>query len=225
MFFWLKRRRKFFQEIEWKYDVRYYRGTQPPDAAIACLIEALGVFMRVCAEAGVQPFLAHGTLIGWWWSRALLPWDDDIDVLLTHRELVALLRFNKRMFDKRYRLEINPHHNMRATLNRWPGDQREQNKIDARFFDTHNGLYIDITALHPVDDVLMATKCPHVFPREWMFPLQRSTLSGIDVFVPSRPSDMLMQEYGPEVLTATRFNGYHFDSTSTTWLRDQPADS
>ena len=189
-----KPQKKFFNETCGKYDVRYFRSEVHPPESIVCLTEALAVFMTVCVAAKVRPFLGHGTLLGWWWSRELLPWDDDVDLLIAHPELVWLESLRGRVFDGHYLLEINPNHVVHSSRNRTYRDQEEPDRIDARFIDIRNGSYIDVTALHAISGDRFSTKCPHVFPKDWLFPLQPAVLADIPVLVPCRVEDVLRHQ-------------------------------
>ena len=215
-----RRIRKFFNEVHGKYDARYFREELFPPQSIPLLGDMLAVFMEVCRSVDVKPILGHGALIGWWWSKQLLPWDDDIDLLIAHDELYALQPLHSKVVAERYLFEINPNHVVRETLNKTHSDWAEPNRIDARFIDTRNGLYIDITALHVFDGRRLSTKCPHIFEEEQFFPLRGSTLAGIPVFVPADVETVLQQEYGNEVLTRMEFNGYAFDRTDLLWKPD-----
>ena len=70
-------------------------------------------------DIGVQTWITHGTLLGWWWNQRILPWDSDLDVQLTEASIAFLANFYNmteygfalpEMPDHRtYLLEINPH--------------------------------------------------------------------------------------------------------------------
>jgi hypothetical protein len=40
----------------------------------------LATYTHVAARAHVRTWIAHGSLLGWWWNGRLLPWDSDVDV-------------------------------------------------------------------------------------------------------------------------------------------------
>ena len=208
---------KFFHESNGKYDARYFRGEIPARQSIAHLTELLAVFMDLARAGDVKPIVAHGTLIGWWWSRRLLPWDDDVDLLVSYRDLRRLRKWHGRTQAGRYLLEVNPNHVFWKTLNPTHRVNDEPNRIDARFIDMENGLYLDITALRPVGGGLLRTKCPHVFAESSIFPLKTAELQGIPVYVPADVEAVLRYEYGDEVLTRTAFNGHRFDAGDSTW--------
>lgn len=109
-------------------------------------------WLRFSRSANLTSWLAHGTLLGWYWNGMNFPWDEDIDVQMTARSLFKLAR----NFDKSivvdyscneshpvahlYYIDVNPHFMHRDDKNR-------QNIIDARFIDISSGMYVDITGL------------------------------------------------------------------------------
>jgi len=40
----------------------------------------------------IQSWLAHGTLIGWYWGGGILPWDDDLDIQISVDDLDKLFK-------------------------------------------------------------------------------------------------------------------------------------
>ena len=214
-----RRRDKFFYEAKGKYDARYFTGEVATTQSVPLLMEMLAAFMDLAGRARIKPIVAHGTLIGWWWSRRLLPWDDDIDLLVTYSDLRKLRIRHGHLLGGRYLLEVNPNHVFWKTLNPTHLVNDEPNRIDARFIDTRNGLYIDITAVRQMSGGLLRTKCPHQFAASAIFPVRPAELQGIPVFVPADVEAVLRQEYGDEVLTATTFNGHRVDASDLTWKR------
>ena len=107
-------------------------------------------------DLGIETWLAHGTLLGWYWNRKIMPWDDDIDMQISEKSMHHLANYynmtvhhfkipgahdDDNAQGRDFMLEINP---------RWeivsPSD--ETNRIDGRWIDMTSGLYIDITTLH-----------------------------------------------------------------------------
>lgn len=113
----------------------------------------------------------HGTLLGWWWNRKILPWDSDSDVQVSEASMHFLASYyNMTVFHYRtpripegrdYMLEINPHYTNREQTDRL-------NVIDARWVDTTSGLFIDITAArynltHPEGEGMLSCKDGHEY--------------------------------------------------------------
>jgi phosphorylcholine metabolism protein LicD len=46
------------------------------------LHELMSSYSKFCIENGVTSWLAHGTLIGYFWGQKQLPWDSDIGLYL-----------------------------------------------------------------------------------------------------------------------------------------------
>lgn len=105
-------------------------------------------------SAGIETWIAHGTLLGWWWNGKLLPWDWDIDVQV-HTDTLQMLGREYNMttheystadksINREYLLDVNAWAWERVRGDGW-------NIIDARWIDVRNGLYIDITGLAEVE--------------------------------------------------------------------------
>jgi hypothetical protein len=219
----LTARSAFFHEAgNGHYDRRFYRGTISSELCKEGLVALLRAFVDLCSACTIRPILMHGSLIGWHWNKKLLPWDDDIDFCLCFKDLSALearLREGTELYNyNRYLLEINPNHNIRESLNRHHLDNREPNKIDARFIDKRSGLFIDITALSHSSPNMLKTKCPHFYSITDIFPIQFSQIEDIDVGIPANVKNILSQEYGLDVLTKSSFGGYYFNLELLLWL-------
>ena len=178
----------------------------------------LAAFADILGARGLEFFLVHGTLLGWFRGRRMLPWDDDIDLSLSIGVLEELNRIRGEIRHPRFSLEVNPHFVERRTYNRNTFDGREPNKIDARFIDRDSGLFLDITALAPVASGVLATKCPHLYHVDEVFPLRRDSFEGIEVHVPRDPERLLHREYGPQCTTRTVFMGHCWWPGEQRWV-------
>ncbi|KAJ4336925.1 mannosyltransferase, partial [Neurospora sp. IMI 360204] len=115
------------------------------------------------SSRSLTTWLAHGTLLGWYWNGAIMPWDYDLDVQVSNSTLGTMAAsYNGTTFDyvytlsdqeekeglgkqgelhvKRYLLDVNPYWAQRTRL-------EGLNVIDARWIDMENGMYVDITGL------------------------------------------------------------------------------
>ncbi|KAK5399974.1 mannosyltransferase [Exophiala xenobiotica] len=150
---------EYFSEINFEYhthsfgaighcDPRYTLARPP---TIEETKKTLSVMMKSYAmtmsDLRAETFIAHGTRH---WNQKFLPWDSDIDVQMSVDTLAGLVPRNISGYcypvagedrPRVYLLDINPHYTMAST---WD----VANKIDARWSDTTNGKYIDITAVH-----------------------------------------------------------------------------
>ncbi|KAI9351170.1 LicD family-domain-containing protein [Zopfochytrium polystomum] len=192
----------------------------------AALTDLVAAWSAFAAATHTTAWLAHGTLMGWWWSGAALPWDDDIDLQMTLRDLETLAaRHHGARWgdDGRFLLEVNPNR-----IHRW---HEKPNAIDARFIDTKTGRFLDITALassvdpadamrNPPDAQMWLTcKSLHFYDFRDLFPLRRSTFEGIDVYVPFNVKRVLQMEYGGSSVSRTSFRNHEYNTTSKTWVQ------
>lgn len=127
-------------------------------------------YLSTMADLGVDTWIMHGTLLGWWWNRKvgldfgskikgnsdrsqIMPWDSDIDVQVSLSTMDFLANYyNMTMHHystarmppggRNYMLEINS-----GYANGSPDDWL--NVIDARWIDTETGVFIDITTARP----------------------------------------------------------------------------
>lgn len=147
------------------YDWRFFSGSYLTDDQNQSIIHRLSrTWLRFCFENGLRTFIAYGSMLGWIRNGLTLPWDGDIDVIVTMESLNLLARnFNQTLiFDysaqdkfqsamSGYLIDINP-----AYYSRVKGDGN--NIIDGRLIDISTGAYLDITALAWSDDYLAQVK-------------------------------------------------------------------
>jgi len=69
---------KYFQEPRGgglhHYDARFYREKVAPEKRADTLSELIVAFLEIMESEGVVVWLAHGTLMGWYWNGLALPW-------------------------------------------------------------------------------------------------------------------------------------------------------
>lgn len=215
---------KFFHEAGGgHYDARYYKGPVDPGIIHEILPKLLRDFMRVCEKLEIKPILMYGGLIGWYWNQRLLPWDDDVDMCLLYEDMARLdaAASCEDLYDRRfYFLEVNPNYVCRESRNHHHDDHAELNKIDARFIHTPTGLLIDLTALAPSRPGVISSKCPHHYREEHLFPLHRSEIEGIAIYVPHRVDVVLEQRYGFKVTHDPFLDPWRFNCLTRGWDRD-----
>lgn len=68
------------------------------------MIELLEYFDKVCRENNIKYSLIGGSLIGAIRHKGIIPWDDDIDVILSKNEYLKLIQILEDMNDSRYKL-------------------------------------------------------------------------------------------------------------------------
>ncbi|KAF2666158.1 hypothetical protein BT63DRAFT_51279 [Microthyrium microscopicum] len=222
---------KYFHEAIFHphYDGRFAdKVLQNKDRKVA-LTSLLQSYLSTMNDIGAQTWIMHGTLMGWWWNRKILPWDSDVDVQMSQSSMRYLADYyNMTMHHykfkdgtiggKDYLLEINPHYINGSTTD-------VLNVIDARWIDMSTGLFIDITSLRRNTTAeaagipgMMMCKDKHHYREKDIFPLRVSTLEGVPVRIPHAYTELLEEEYKPISLTRVDFEGHHFDRDEMEWL-------
>ena len=69
---------KYFNEPHGRalqhYDVRYFRGRISAEQRAVTLSQLIVAFLDIMESEGIVTWLAHGTLMGWYWNGHPLPW-------------------------------------------------------------------------------------------------------------------------------------------------------
>jgi len=194
------------------------------------LTNLLQTFLSTFIDIGVETWIMHGTLLGWWWNRKILPWDSDIDVQVSEDSMQFLASYyNMSVFHYRtprvpdgrdYMLEVNPHYKIR--------DQSDRlNVIDARWIDTDTGLFIDITTVrqnftHPNGPNILSCKDGHEYREPYIFPLRDTFFEGQPAKIPFAYAEILAAEYTEAALVRTEYQGHHFDEKKLEWIPIPP---
>jgi len=222
---------KYFHESTFHphYDGRFAARTLGYDERQPELAALIQSYLFTMADLGAETWIMHGTLMGWWWNRAVLPWDSDIDMQTTLETLAFLHSFyNLATFHyhpaalagsplRSYMLEINPTF---AAETAFDG----LNMIDARWISVDTGAFIDITAVRPnmtarALGVAGALRCKdeHHYLEDDLFPLRASWFEGVPVRVPFEYAWLLEEEYGRESLTRTEIELHRWNAETQRW--------
>ena len=115
-------------------------------------LEILHELDRVCNLIGINYYLAYGTCLGAVRHKGFIPWDDDIDVFITSKDMDVLLQKTD-LFKSNYFLqspETDPNYtNMKYSLR----DSNTAYFSDEKDCDDINhGMFIDIYVLYPYPD-------------------------------------------------------------------------
>ncbi|KAI0806436.1 LicD family-domain-containing protein [Xylaria sp. FL0064] len=263
---------KYFHEPGWDlesghYDARYFHGKVPYEQHRPALRHLIRSYLTTFRALGVETWLAHGSLLGWWWNGKIMPWDYDLDVQVSVATLSFLgERYNRSTHEyeyeidededqgahfildyntspptaiattlsldngtdtddsssggedrgeenatttvkKTYLLDINPHH---GALTKGNG----ANIIDARWIDTSNGMFIDITGLRERDiersPGIWSCKNNHRYRTAELWPLRRTEFEGVEAWIPYAFDKVLTDEYGPKSLVTEEWAGLVF---------------
>lgn len=203
-------------EVLGHYDVRFYKALVPYAEHTPKLQHLIRSYLTVFRALGIETWLAHGTLLGWWWNGKIMPWDYDVDVQVSNATLAYLAeRHNRTTYtyfyvdaatgaeaNKTYLLDVNPHF---ADRNRGNG----QNIIDARWIDMANGMFIDITGLAERDPDrnpgLWSCKNFHRYRTRDLYPMRETEFEGVPATVPYAFEKALIDEYGTKSLVKTEW--------------------
>ncbi|EME46823.1 hypothetical protein DOTSEDRAFT_70706 [Dothistroma septosporum NZE10] len=222
-----KQPNKYFQESTFHqhYDGRFADRPLKYDEQSHHLSALIRTYLLTMESIGAETWLMHGTLLGWYWNRRIMPWDSDLDVMISETSLHFLAAYHNMTMHtftlpryktrRSYMLEMNSHC-LENGLDK-------QNMIDARWIDTDTGLFIDITTLRRNDTAnsepgLMVVKDKHHYMYDDIFPLRQSTFEGIPVSIPYAYPDILAEEYGDESLAAADYQHHHYDAEKQIWV-------
>ncbi|OJJ49879.1 hypothetical protein ASPZODRAFT_128436 [Penicilliopsis zonata CBS 506.65] len=223
---------KYFHEpgrddILGHYDVRFFTEPVATEERTETLTHMVRAYLNFFTENDLETWIAHGTLLGWWWNGKILPWDWDIDTQVPDTTLARLGDdFNQTIVSytsadkkvkRKYLLDINP----------W-SRQRERGKghniIDARWIDIKTGLYIDITGLSRLNPEtepdIWQCKNFHKYKVQDIYPLRKTTFEGTAAMVPFLYDSILTDEYSLRSLTATNFHNHTWYPDLEEWILD-----
>ncbi|KAL1894677.1 mannosyltransferase [Sporothrix stenoceras] len=219
---------KYFHESIFHphYDGRFADRVLEYNEQKRALKSLVQTYLSTFADIGVETWLMHGSLLGWWWNRQIMPWDSDIDVQVMEPSMYYLAAYyNMSVFHYKtprlpegrdYLLEVNPHYTNREQSD-W------LNVIDARWIDTETGLFIDITTArydpsHPAGEGVLSCKDGHEYRDTYLFPLRDTMFEGAPVKIPYRFRDILEAEYGENALVNKDFHEHNFDDEKMEWV-------
>jgi hypothetical protein len=72
------------------YDARYFVEAVPYDEHIVVLRNLVRSYLAMMRSVGLDTWIAHGTLLGWWWNERIMPWDYDADVQVNDTVLLEM---------------------------------------------------------------------------------------------------------------------------------------
>ncbi|TGZ77763.1 hypothetical protein EX30DRAFT_398320 [Ascodesmis nigricans] len=220
---------KYFHEpgngdLTGHYDIRYFAEVVDYDTRLDTLKHMVRAWLQTTNREGIETWIAHGTLLGWWWNGEILPWDWDLDVQV-HGDTLKLLGDNYNMtthsytssdgkISREYLLDINPYSAERVRGN-------GMNIIDARWVDMRNGLYIDITGISETDPKdkpgTLFCKNLHAYQYEDIWPLINTTFEGEPALIPQNYEAILIEEYHTKALVATEYEGHRWNPKTKAW--------
>lgn len=214
------------------YDKRFFHDKVPYAQHRFVLRDLARSYISTMNSYGVETWLAHGTLLGWWWNGQIMPWDYDLDVQLTNTSMLWLGDNLNRteheynyttpatgeLVSKQYLLDINPHH---VDLDRGDG----MNIIDARWIDKQNGMYIDITVLREREAErpgVWSCKNKHRYRSQDLWPMRITEFEGVKARIPYNFEMILIDEYKTKSLVAEEWSAHRWDRDIKQWVKMDP---
>ncbi|CAK7222062.1 mannosyltransferase [Sporothrix bragantina] len=212
------------------YDIRYFTGLVPYEEHRPALRHLIRSYLTTFRALNVETWLAHGTLLGWWWNGKIMPWDYDLDVQVSDVTLYYLGKHYNRTLHtyryhddetgedlvKEYLLDINPNHGLPR------GDGL--NIIDARWIDTSNGMFIDITGLAEREPKrnpgIWSCKNFHRYRTRELYPMRETEFEGVPATIPYSFDKILTDEYGTKSLVATQWEGHTWNHEVKEWVKN-----
>jgi hypothetical protein len=208
------------------YDLRYFTEEVSYDRHRGVLRNLIQSYLSIFDDLGIETWIAHGTLLGWWWNGAIMPWDYDVDVQVTNYTL-AWLADNMNRTEHAYSVSSLSSSSSSAlegsedaadgieadvTTNRYLLDinphydeihRDRRNVIDARWIDMQNGMFIDITGVRErsLDSPgRWSDKNNHHYESADLWPMRFSEFEGARARIPYNFEKILVDEYGQKCL-------------------------
>ncbi|KAK6534326.1 hypothetical protein TWF281_005652 [Arthrobotrys megalospora] len=208
------------------YDGRFWLGFVSDEERKSSLKHLIRAWLQWTQSQGIETWLAHGTLLGWWWNNEILPWDTDLDVQVSEATLKTLAEsfnlttwsynFEQENFQREYLLDINPY-----WVNRLRGTAA--NLIDGRWIDKSTGLFIDITGLSQTHGVtrpgVISCKNLHRYKIQEIYPLRDTRFENFKAFVPNSYEKILIKEYRSKAFTVTEFERHEWQPAPGEWVK------
>lgn len=76
------------------YDIRYFQKIVTDEERQDTLKHLIRAYLLTFEYLGLETWIAHGTLLGWYWNSKILPWDWDLDTQVFSRVPRQRLNFN-----------------------------------------------------------------------------------------------------------------------------------
>ena len=117
----------------------------------ATILDILKAFMQICDRHGLRYYCCAGTAIGAVRHHGIIPWDDDIDVIMPRPDYDRLLEIAKVEDFGKYEI-ISPYSDPTYPLFFSKLSDRTTTLIEERERPCVIGLYVDIFPLDATDD-------------------------------------------------------------------------
>ncbi|CAL1527722.1 unnamed protein product, partial [Lymnaea stagnalis] len=175
-------------------------------------MQLLTLFDTLMTKHNVTYFMYSGTLIGSYRHHGMIPWDDDIDVILS-KNLKGRLKQTFSNVSTDYKLYINPTCGGKLFLSRsklFPRHPWSYPFLDL-FFYGENATHIWDT-------------CPHYkkefcYPKSIVFPLRRRPFENLSLWAPHDTRAVISKTYKPDECVSSGYN--HSIEQRIKWIQVQ----
>ncbi|KAF2710835.1 hypothetical protein K504DRAFT_429184 [Pleomassaria siparia CBS 279.74] len=210
------------------YDARFFHGIVSDQERHETQLTMIRAYLDYFRENDLDTWLAHGTLLGWWWNGKRLPWDWDMDTQVSGATLHHLGQAHNQTRTKYLSTDGQREREFLLDVNPWIWERERgdgANIIDARWIDTSNGLFIDITGLsetHPdTNPGVWVCKNYHRYATSDLYPMRETLFEGAIAKVPYAYDKILVQEYKEKALVVTDFEGHAWNMNQKEWIKTQ----
>lgn len=117
------------------------------------LIEVLGDFHEFCVSNDIEYYVYGGTALGAVRHGGFIPWDDDIDVIMTQKNFDKLCVLSKKFTAQdRYYLQVFSKNTNESICGKWRANGTTFIETIYKNKKIHQGMFIDIFALQEAPD-------------------------------------------------------------------------
>ncbi|KAK4229759.1 mannosylphosphorylation protein [Podospora fimiseda] len=215
-----------------RYDSRFAEKQLGYDEQIWALKNLTRHYLATLNSIGIETWLMHNTLLGWWWGKQVLPWEPSLNVQVSEPGIFFLAKYHNMSVHqfripatrqrRYYLLDISPVYNVREPA-------AESDTVDARWIDMESGLFIDINVVrynltHPEGKGMMSCKDGSAVKDTFLFPLRDTTFEGVPAKIPYRYRELLAAEYGVDALIKGDRENHLYSNDQSEWVRKEKKD-
>ncbi|GMM37896.1 hypothetical protein DASC09_052210 [Saccharomycopsis crataegensis] len=131
--------------FDWRFFTDHFHSQVQTQNSLSHL---LGTWLTLTKKYKLNTWIAHGTLLGWYFNAKNLAWDTDMDVQMPINDLNKLcLKFNQSVIIENPKKGLGMYFLDCGSSITHRSKENGRNNIDARLIDTKTGFYIDITGV------------------------------------------------------------------------------
>ncbi len=117
------------------------------------LLEILNYFDAFCREHGIEYYIHSGTILGAIRHKGFIPWDDDVDVILTQDNYDKFVKLYREFGDeKKYHLQIFFESTQESVFAKLRANNTTFIEENVKHKKIHHGVFIDIVTLQTAPD-------------------------------------------------------------------------